>query len=220
MSRVAIPYMLIKLHVHSQPPHPTGRSRLGPTGQADSERMDPTDQTPEEAFSVWALPPEPVRDRLRRLMAALRSTLGGPAFEPHLTVVGAIRLRRSAAVEALRAAAAGVRPYTARFAGDHRGFYHRGHLVVEPAAEVMAASDHCCDHFGYQRPTSYKPHIGLIYSDRAEKEEDEGRKKVEELDKDIRGLQFEISELALYKTEPGDVESWELVETCCLTGSD
>lgn len=93
------------------------------------------DQSSEEAFSVWALPPEPVRGRLRGLMAGLRTVHGGPVFEPHLTVVGAVRLRRSAAVEALRAAAAGVRPYTARVAGGS-GFYHRGCLVLEPTPEV------------------------------------------------------------------------------------
>ncbi|KAL6655956.1 hypothetical protein ACP70R_006782 [Stipagrostis hirtigluma subsp. patula] len=183
--------------------------------------MDPTDQSPEEVYSVWALPPEPARGRLRRLMAGLRAAHGGPAFEPHLTVVGAIRLRRADAVEALHAAAAGVRPYTVRVAGDrHGGFYHCGYLLMEPTPEVMAASDHCCGHFGYERPTPYMPHVSLIYGDRTEEEEEEARKKVEELDVDIRGLQFEISELALYTTEPDDVESWESVEVCHLRGSD
>ncbi|KAL6655955.1 hypothetical protein ACP70R_006781 [Stipagrostis hirtigluma subsp. patula] len=180
--------------------------------------MDPTDQSPEEVYSVWALPPEPARGRLRRVMAALRAAYGGPAFEPHLTVVGAIRLRRSSAVEALRAAAAGLRPYTARVAGDRRGgFFRRVYLLMEPTAEVMAASDHCCGHFGYQRPTPYRPHVSLIYRDWTKEEEAEARKKVVELDQDIRDLQFEISELALYTTGPGGVESWELVETCHLT---
>ncbi|KAL6846624.1 hypothetical protein ACP4OV_024072 [Aristida adscensionis] len=181
--------------------------------------MDATDQSPEETYSVWALPPEAARGRLRRLMAGLRAGHGGPAFEPHLTVVGAARLRRSAAVEALRAAAAGVRPYAARVSGDRRGgFYHRGCLLLEPTPEVVAASDHCCGHFGYQRPTPYMPHVSLIYGDRTEEEEEAARKKVQELD--IGALQFEVSELALYTTEPGDVESWELVETCHLRGSD
>ncbi|XP_062193967.1 cyclic phosphodiesterase-like [Phragmites australis] len=180
--------------------------------------MDSTDQSPEEVYSVWALPPEPVRGRLRRLMAGLGAAHGGPAFEPHATVVGAIRLHRSVAVEALRAAAAGVRPYTARVAGDPRGFYRRGRLLLEPTPEVMAASDHCCSHFGYQRPAPYVPHLSLMYGNRREEDDDEAaRKKVEELDKDIRGLQFEISELALYNTEPGHVESWKLVELCHLT---
>ncbi|CAL5081307.1 unnamed protein product [Urochloa decumbens] len=180
---------------------------------------NPTDQSPEEVYSVWALPPEPARGRLRRLMAGLRAAHGGPAFEPHVTVVGAIRLRRSAAVEALHAAAAGVRPYTARVVGDRRGFYRFGGLQLEPTPEVMAASDHCCGHFGYERPIPYVPHLSLIYGDRTEEQEAAAMQKVEELDKGIRELQFEISDIALYKTDPKDVESWELVALCSLRQS-
>jgi hypothetical protein len=128
------------------------------------------DQSPVEAYSMWGLPSEPVRGRL---LSTLRDVHGGPILEPHLTVVGAGRLRRSAAIETLRAGAAGVLPYTARVVS---GFYHRGCLQLEPTPEVlvpnisvtshaclhqitlslnfcqvMPASDHCCSYFGYQR---------------------------------------------------------------------
>ncbi|XP_062231894.1 cyclic phosphodiesterase-like [Phragmites australis] len=177
--------------------------------------MDATDQSPEEVYSVWALPPESVRDRLRRIMEVLRAAHGGPAFEPHATVVGAIRLRRSQAIEMVRAAAAGVRPYTARVVGVARDdfFYQCVYLLLEPTPEVVGASDHCCAHFGYERSAPYMPHVSLLYGDLTE-EEEEARKKVEELDKDICGLQFEISELALYRTDTEDksLDSWEMVE--------
>jgi hypothetical protein len=100
--------------------------------------MDPTDQSPEEVYSVWALPPEHARDRFRRIMEGLRAAYGGPAFEPHATVVGDFRARRSEAVEVLRAAAAGVQPYTARVTGVARGsfFYQCVYLLLEPTPEV------------------------------------------------------------------------------------
>ncbi|KAL6838561.1 hypothetical protein ACP4OV_031617 [Aristida adscensionis] len=211
------------LRRHSPPP--TRRPRLRPRPRphrSASARMDPAEQSPEEVYSVWALPPEPVRDRLRRVMAGLRAAHGGPAFEPHATVVGAVRLRRSAAVEMLRAAAAAaaVLPYTARVTGVARGdfFYQCVYLLLEPTPEVVGASDHFCGHFGYERPTPYMPHVSLLYGDLTDEEKEEARKKVEELDKDICGLQFEISELALYRTDTEDksLESWELVEVCYL----
>ncbi|VAI84087.1 unnamed protein product [Triticum turgidum subsp. durum] len=178
--------------------------------------MDPTDQSPEEMYSVWALLPEPVRRRLLGLMAGLRAAHGGAVFEPHATVLGAMRLRRSAAIEALRAAAAGLGPYTARVASIGR---YGVNLLLEPTREVMATSDHCRAHFGYQRPTPYVPHLSLLYGDHLTEEEmAAARKKAGEMDKGIFGLQFEISELALYKTDPKDksLESWELVELCHL----
>ena len=104
--------------------------------------MDAADQSPEEVYSVWALPPEHVRGRFRGLMAGLRAAHGGPPFEPHATVVGAVRLTRSAAIQALRAAAAaGAGPYTARVTGVARGdfFYQCVYLLLEPTPEVSLA---------------------------------------------------------------------------------
>ncbi|KAM0867470.1 hypothetical protein ACQ4PT_041980 [Festuca glaucescens] len=72
-------------------------------------------------------------------MAGLRAAHGGPPFEPHATVVGAVTLRRSAAIEALRAAAvAAVAPYTARVTGVARGdfFYQCVYLLLEPTPEI------------------------------------------------------------------------------------
>ncbi|TVU20586.1 hypothetical protein EJB05_36800, partial [Eragrostis curvula] len=216
----------IRLSTHSpfrrHPPSPTPRTRiqLRLRPHRSSSAMDPADQSPEEVYSVWALPPEPVRGRLRSIMEGLRAAHGGPAFEPHATVVGAIRLRRSQAIEMLRAAGAGVSPYTARVTGVARGdfFYQCVYLLLEPTPEVVGASDHCSGHFGYQRPTPYMPHVSLLYGDLTDEEKEEARKKVEELDKDICGLQFEISELALYRTDTEDksLDSWELVEVCHL----
>ncbi|CAN6337073.1 unnamed protein product [Urochloa humidicola] len=205
---------------HSPRPTLLPHLRSRPHRRSVSARMDPADQSPEEVYSVWALPPAPVRDRLRRIMEGLRAAHGGPAFEPHATVVGDFRSRRSAAIEVLRAAGAGVQPYTARVTGVARGtfFYQCVYLLLEPTPEVVAASDHCCGHFGYQRKTPYMPHVSLLYGDLTDEEKEEARKKVEELDKDICGLEFEISELALYRTDTADksLESWELVEVCHL----
>jgi hypothetical protein len=58
--------------------------------------------------------------------------------------------------------------------------------------------------------------VSLTYGDRTEEKEAAAMRKVEELDKDIRELQFEISNIALYRTDPKDVESWERVELCNL----
>ncbi|KAL5202961.1 hypothetical protein ABZP36_013913 [Zizania latifolia] len=172
--------------------------------------MDPAGQSPEEMYSVWALPPEPARDRLGSIMAGLRAAHGGPAFDPHATVVGAIRLCRSAAIEALRAAAAGVRPYTARVAGVARGdfFYQCVYLLFEPTPEVMKASDHCCGHFGHQRSTPYMPHVSLLYGDLTDEEKEVARKRVEEMDKEICAMQFEISKLALCRTDIPRTKAW------------
>uniref|UniRef100_A0A0D3G9T8 Cyclic phosphodiesterase n=1 Tax=Oryza barthii TaxID=65489 RepID=A0A0D3G9T8_9ORYZ len=134
-------------------PAPLAARRLRLTGTTTRLHMDAGDQSPEEVYSVWALPPEPCV-----------------------------------------------------------------YLLLEPTPEVVEASDHCCGHFGYERSTPYMPHVSLLYGDLTDEEKEVARKKVEEIDKEICGLQFEISELALYMTDTEDksLESWELVEICHL----
>nr|CAD1824119.1 unnamed protein product [Ananas comosus var. bracteatus] len=165
-------------------------------------------------------PPEDVRGRLKGLMATLRSEFGGPAFDPHITVVGATRLHPAAAVEMLRSAAAALSPYPARVASVARGgfFYQCVYLLIDPSPEVVEASAHCCRHFGYQSSTPYMPHLSLLYGDLTDEEKERARRRVEELDKEICGLSFQISELALYKTDTEDksLASWEKVEVCHL----
>lgn len=65
---------------------------------------------------------------------------------------------------------------------------------------------------------AYMPHLSLLYGDLTDEEKERARRRVEELDKEICGLSFHISELALYKTDTEDksLESWEKVEVCHL----
>jgi lipopolysaccharide biosynthesis glycosyltransferase len=62
------------------------------------------------------------------------------------------------------------------------------------------------------------PHLSLLYQDLTDEEKEKAVKKAEELGKEIIGLEFEISELALYKTDTEDksLKSWEKIEVCRL----
>ncbi|RWV99103.1 hypothetical protein GW17_00038002 [Ensete ventricosum] len=160
-------------------------------------------------YSVWALPPEDVRDRLKRLMGALRSEFGGPKFEPHITVVGAISLGPDDALRRFRSACAALSPYTARVSAVSRGtfFYQCVFLLIDPSPEARSTPSQ-----------TYMPHLSLLYGDLTDEEKERARQRVEALDKEILSLSFEVSALALYKTDTEDksLESWEQVELCHL----
>lgn len=96
---------------------------------------------PEFVYSVWALPPDDLAPRLRSLMGGLRSEFGGPRFEPHVTVVGAIGLTEGDAVSRFRAACDGLRAYTATVERVATGtfFYQCVYLLLRPTAEVILA---------------------------------------------------------------------------------
>ncbi|KZV55133.1 cyclic phosphodiesterase-like [Dorcoceras hygrometricum] len=171
-------------------------------------------------YSVWALPPEEVRPRLKKLMEGLRSEFGGPQFEPHLTVVGAISLSESEARDRFTKACERVEAYDARVERVATGtfFYQCVFLLLHPTPKVVEASAHCCGCFGYENSTPYMPHLSLLYGDITEEEKKTARDKAYILDENIGSLSFKITHLALYKTDTEDrsCESWEKVAECEL----
>eukprot|EP00262_Sarcandra_glabra_P010154 TRINITY_DN25084_c0_g1_i1.p1 TRINITY_DN25084_c0_g1~~TRINITY_DN25084_c0_g1_i1.p1 ORF type:complete len:197 (+),score=12.17 TRINITY_DN25084_c0_g1_i1:214-804(+) len=173
-----------------------------------------------EVYSVWAMPAEDVKERLKKVMEKLRGEFGGPEFEPHITVVGAIRLTKKDALEKLKSACEGLKSYTAHINTVSRGdyFYQCVYLLVDPTPEVMEASAHCTSHFGYTNSSPYMPHLSLLYGDLTNEEKERAQERVKFHDESICDLSFNISCLALYKTDTEDktLKSWEKVADCNL----
>ncbi|KAF8029400.1 hypothetical protein BT93_E1950 [Corymbia citriodora subsp. variegata] len=148
----------------NRPPPSPPRRRRRPLCVSGSRRQPvshpptasaPMEAPPEFVYSVRALPPDDLAPRLRTVMDGLRSEFGGPKFEPHVTVVGAIALTEDDAVGKFRAACEGLRAYTATVDRVATGtfFYQCVYLLLRPTAEVVETSDHCSSHLGYKRPT-------------------------------------------------------------------
>ncbi|CAA3030180.1 cyclic phosphodiesterase-like [Olea europaea subsp. europaea] len=178
------------------------------------------DEMKKDVYSVWALPPEDVRPRLKKLMNDLRSEFGGPEFEPHVTVVGTISLTEREARDMFNKACEGLKAYNANVERVSTGtyFYQCVFLLLQPTPEVMEASTHCTSHFGYKTSTPYMPHLSLLYGDLTDEEKMKAQEKANVLDKDIRNLSFQISLFALYKVDTKDktCKSWEKVAECKL----
>lgn len=89
-------------------------------------------------YSVWALPPEDVTERVKKLMTTLRSEFGGPEFEPHVTVVGAIKLTEDDAREKFKKACDGLKAYNATVEKIATGdfFYQCVFLLLNTSTEV------------------------------------------------------------------------------------
>ncbi|KAL5774145.1 hypothetical protein ACOSP7_011702 [Xanthoceras sorbifolium] len=178
--------------------------------------MEVTEST--DVYSVWAIPPDEVGARLRKLMDGLSSDFGGPHFHPHVTVVGAISLTADGAVEKFRSACEGLRAYNCtvdRVARGNQCVY----LLLHPTPEVVEARAHCCGHFGYKNSSAYMPHLSLLYGDLTDDEKKKAQEKVNILDESIGKLSFPITRLALWKTDTEDktLKSWEKVAECNLS---
>ncbi|CAL5214239.1 unnamed protein product [Lathyrus oleraceus] len=177
--------------------------------------------TNKEIYSVWAIPPEDVCYRLTSLMTTLGSEFRGPHFEPHMTVVGAIELTPDDALNKLRSASEGVKAFQVTVDRVATGtfFYQCVYLLLHPTPQIVETNAHCCSHFGYTNSTPYMPHVSLLYGDLTDEEKQKAQERANILDDTLSGLSFQISRLALYKTDTKDktLKSWEKIAECTLT---
>ena len=109
-------------------------------------KSDPIEPCEGELYSLWALPPEDVATKIISLMSSLRSEFGGPEFEPHITVVGAIRLTPQDALNKFRSACEGVKAYQATVDQVSIGttFYQCVFLLIHPTTEVLPSHPSVC----------------------------------------------------------------------------
>ncbi|XP_020267497.1 cyclic phosphodiesterase-like [Asparagus officinalis] len=157
----------------------------------------------EEEYSVWALPPPEARNRIKDLMRVLRSEFGGPEFDPHIS------LTRESASRHLKSASETLSPFTARVSA-----VSGRHLIFESTPQVMEVSARCCGYFGFKYSRPYTPRSSLLYGELTEEKNERVQKRVLELDQEIVGFTFEVSEIGLAETDTEDksLKSWEIVE--------
>ncbi|KAK2988689.1 hypothetical protein RJ640_012725, partial [Escallonia rubra] len=175
----------------------TALSLLSLSISMEASNVQPNKAQMKNFYSIWALPPEDLKPRLKKLMGELRSEFNGTEFEPHVTVVHAVSLTEGDARDKFKSACEGLKAYNAK--------------VVETSA-------HCCSHFGYRNSTHYMPHLSLLYADLTDEEKKIAQERANALDENIGSLSFQITRLALYKTDPEDktFKSWEMVAECNL----
>lgn len=102
-------------------------------------QLNEAETTKTEVYSVWGIPSEEFSDRVKKLMGGLRSEFGGPQFEPHVTVVGAIRLTEKEARDKFRKGCESVKKvYSANVEKVDSGtfFYQCVYLLLHPTIEV------------------------------------------------------------------------------------
>ncbi|KAK3023492.1 hypothetical protein RJ639_045079 [Escallonia herrerae] len=80
----------------------------------EASNVQPNEAQMKNFYSVWALPPEDLKPRLKKLMHELRSEFNGPEFEPHVTVVRAVSLTEGDARDKFKSACEGLKEYNAK----------------------------------------------------------------------------------------------------------
>eukprot|EP00252_Welwitschia_mirabilis_P006191 TRINITY_DN1698_c0_g1_i2.p1 TRINITY_DN1698_c0_g1~~TRINITY_DN1698_c0_g1_i2.p1 ORF type:complete len:184 (-),score=25.58 TRINITY_DN1698_c0_g1_i2:351-902(-) len=171
-----------------------------------------------EAFSVWAMPPAEVSEKIKGVMQKLNSTFRGPEFEPHMTVVGACKMNRAQALSCLESACKNVSPYKCKIDRVASGsfFYQCVFALVQKTPEAVQAHLQASRSFGNEvRGEDYMPHISLLYAniDQTQKEFAINNVLSQE-DRDfLSSVEFSVSSLCLWLTDTEDesLSSWQKI---------
>ncbi|XP_062024393.1 uncharacterized protein LOC133740451 isoform X3 [Rosa rugosa] len=129
-----------------------------------------TDATAIGSYSVWAIPPDDVSDRIKKVMLGLRDEFGGAPeeIEPHFPIVGSIRMTREDALNKLRTLIQSYPPgcisaFTARV--DEivaRPFYYQCVCLRIHYSHQLKEISRCCSHkWGLRFPGV--PYLSLLY---------------------------------------------------------
>ncbi|PHU19003.1 Cyclic phosphodiesterase [Capsicum chinense] len=277
-----------------------------------------------DVYSVWGLPSEEVSNRVKKLMNGLRSEFGGAQFEPHVTVVGAIKLSEDEARDKFRKGCGEVKKvYSSTVEKVDVGtfFYLCVYLLLHPTTEAgscvttlrrkrcfrvtcygLSALTRVCVNSRTKKEcysesskflqfvadvnlftlrsvnmlrfyyllafksltnlmreflqasyilifnllllpkflqvcltsarfvslmlvfviiAAYMPHMSLLYADLTDEEKKKAQEKAYILDESIDNMSFQITRLALYKTDTEDksLESWEKIEEYNLSAN-
>ncbi|AEE84109.1 hypothetical protein [Arabidopsis thaliana] len=173
------------------------------------------DEEEKAMYAIWAVPEDDVEDRLQRLMEGLRSEFGGPAFDPHLTLVGPFpyKLTASEAKRMFKSACEGFKVYPATVDQVSAGtsYFQCLYVSLRHTVEVMNAAGHFMAHFKPFTGKFYVPHMSILYGDLTEREKKKALEKAYTLDSSLDGLNFKINRVALWITD-ADVGSWVKVD--------
>lgn len=165
-------------------------------------------------YSLWLMPPAPVRDRFAAIIRRLSERLGTPVFEPHVTLTGTETEDETDAVRRVEQLAQALAPIPIALieSGYSDAYFRCLYLRAANSPALLAAYRRACDALG-AAPTDFMPHLSLVYGDlnAADKQ-----RLIAELGRDW-DVQFTAQQLALYIPE-GRPEQWRRVADFALRG--
>ncbi|XXT22346.1 2'-5' RNA ligase family protein [Sorangium sp. So ce429] len=125
-----------------------------------------TQEQEEKAFALWLVPGGAPLGRLQRLIEALARETGGPAFTPHLTLLGGLRGDGGALAAKLGDLGDALRPVELRACGAATGSaYHQCVLLDVARTEPLAALRRAAEAAFGASESPFRPHVSLVYGD-------------------------------------------------------
>ena len=158
-----------------------------------------------EGYSLWLIPAKPLYSTLKEKILELGSNYNAPEFEPHMTLVGNIRMGVETAIANTKALAAGMARVPGSFSGlgNSEDYFKCVYIEIKKTDYLMRYNREARKVFGTVRQGTYEPHISLIYGWIPATK----RKEISEGLHIDAALKFPFDALSLYSTE-GQVGEW------------
>jgi 2'-5' RNA ligase len=157
-----------------------------------------------KGYSLWFMPSGSLYRDLSSLISSLASDHGTPVFEPHVTLLGQLEMRKEDVLAKAKLLAARIRPFTIELRNaDFQADYFRClYLEVARTEDILHPYETACRLFD-RTPGKFWPHLSLVY----------GSFPLKTKEKIINGLSlpekraFEVRRLHVFATE-GAVSDW------------
>ena len=165
-------------------------------------------------FHLWIVPTGEVYDRLADVIADLSARHHGPAFNPHLTLLGRLEGEEASLVDRTRQFARALQPFEVRLKepGHEAQYFRCLFLPAEPSSPLLEAHQRATQIFDTQPTSAFDPHVSLLYGMFPESLKQE---IIKALPPGLPGI-FPVSRLQLIRAESTNPQDWQVAATLDL----
>ena len=165
-------------------------------------------------FHLWLAPAGADYDRLAGVIAELSTRYHGPAFDPHLTLLGRLEGEEEVLVDRTRQFARVLHPFEVRLKepGYEAQYFRCLFLPAEPSPPILEAHQRAMRIFDAQPASAFDPHVSLLYGMFPESLK---REIVSALPPDLPSA-FPASRIQLIRAGSTNPQDWQVVETLDL----
>ena len=165
-------------------------------------------------FHLWLKPAGNLYDRLAEVMKDLRHRYQGPAFDPHVTLLGELEGEEDELCEKVTALARSLPELDIRLNAPayQDDYFHCLYFTVEATPEMMAAHQQAQRTVARLPRSPFHPHVSLLYGVFPPEVK---KCIIESLPRDLPLLGV-VGELVLVRAKSADPQDWHPVLECRL----
>ena len=166
-------------------------------------------------YHLWVKPSGAVRDTLVQTIREFAHELGGPVFEPHVTLLEGLLGTEGEHIQRSQIATPQLRPFNITLSQPSYGtqYFQCVFMRAEQTPPLIGANALVKRIF--QKPDeTYMPHLSLVYGLYPESRK---RAIIRKLPPDVKTC-FEVTAFSLIRADSDDPNEWYEITTCPFTG--